>query len=212
MVNVNKYRKENMFDTTATKETVEKTIAALSNNGITAELVTASSARERVLEMIPEGSEVMIMTSVTVDTLGISEVINGSTKYISLKKKLATMDDKMQKLEKNGIGAAPEYALGSVHAVTEDGSVFIASATGSQLPAYAYGATHVIWVVGTQKIVTNADEAMRRINEYVLPLESERAHKAYGVERSYVNKVLRVDREVTPGRITILFVDEKVGF
>lgn len=201
-----------MFNELATPEVVEKTITALTANGIAAEQVTVAQAKERVLELIPSGSEVMLMTSVTLETLGINEAINSLDMYVPLKKKLASMDDATQKQEKNGIGAAPEFALGSVHAVTQDGHVYIASATGSQLPAYAYGASHVIWVVGTQKIVADDVQAMERINQYVLPLESERAHKAYGVERSYVNKVLRIDYEETPNRITLLFVTEQVGF
>ena len=109
-------------------------------------------------------------------------------------------------------GAAPEYCIGSVHAVTQDGKVFIASNTGSQLPSYAYGSANVIWVVGTQKIVKDFDEANERIYKYTLPLESERARKAYGVPGSAVNKMLIVNKEVAPGRITIIFVNEKLGF
>ena len=110
------------------------------------------------------------------------------------------------------LGAAPDWAVGSVHALTQEGEALIASATGSQLPAYAYGASHVIWVVGTQKIVGNLEEGMRRIHEYTLPLESERARKAYGVPGSAVNKMLIVRGEVNKERITVIMVREKLGF
>jgi len=112
----------------------------------------------------------------------------------------------MQKL-----GAAPEYAVGSVHAVTEDGKVIIASNTGSQLPAYAYGSAHVIWVVGTQKIVANLEQGLKRIYEYVLPLESERLKKVYGVE-SNVSKLLIINKEIAPNRLTLILVKQKLGF
>lgn len=95
--------------------------------------------------------------------------------------------------------------------MTEDGQVVIASATGSQLPSYAYGASNVIWVVGTQKIVKNLDEAMKRVYEYVFPLEKERAMKVAGMKSS-VNKILLINKEATPGRIHIIFVQEKLGF
>ena len=113
------------------------------------------------------------------------------------------------------IGAAPEWTLGSVHAVTEDGKVVIASNTGSQLAAYAYGAPHVIWVVGTQKLVSNLDDAMKRIYDYVLPLETIRFRKAYNqpeTAHSNVSKLLIINKEVNPKRITIIFVKEKLGF
>jgi len=121
------------------------------------------------------------------------------------------MDRKTQGLEMQKLGAAPEWAVGSVHAVTEDGKVIIASASGSQLPSYAYGSSHVVWVVGSQKIVKDLDEGMKRVREYVLPLESERAMKAYG-QPSSINKLLILNKEANPGRITMVIVKEKLGF
>jgi hypothetical protein len=97
-----------------------------------------------------------------------------------------------------------------VHAVTQDGKVLVASNTGSQLSSYANAAAHVIWVVGTQKIVRDLDDGLRRIYEHSLPLENERAKKAYGME-SAVNKILIVNRD-TPGRISMVLVKQAVGF
>ena len=112
----------------------------------------------------------------------------------------------MQKL-----GAAPEWVVGSVHAVTEEGAVLIASASGSQLPAYAFGSSHVIWVVGAQKLVKNFDEGIKRLYEYSFPLEDERARKVYGMG-SGVNKILVINKEWMEGRITMIIVKEKLGF
>ncbi|MDQ3076813.1 MAG: lactate utilization protein [bacterium] len=194
-------------------DSVEKTIAALKNNGITAIMVeNAADAKTKVLGMIPEGAEVMTMTSVTLDSLGISEEINTSPKYNSVKNKLASMDRATQSNDMQKIGAAPDYAIGSVHAVTEDGHIVIASNTGSQLPAHAYGSPHVIWVVGTQKIVKDFDTALKRIYAHTLPLESERAKKAYGVDGSFVSKLLVINKEVNPNRITLIFVPEVIGY
>jgi L-lactate utilization protein LutC len=114
--------------------------------------------------------------------------------------------------EKRRRGAAPEYVLGSVHALTETGSAIIASATGSQLPAYAYGAEKVIFVVGTQKIVPTLEAGMGRVTDHVLPLESERARKAYGVSGSSINKMLVLHKEVEAGRVTFILVKEALGF
>ena len=52
---------------------------------------------------------------------------------------------------------------------------------------------------------------MERINEYVFPLENERAMKAYGMASS-INKVLLINKESTAGRITMIIVKEKLGF
>ncbi len=197
----------------ADEKSIERAAAALKANGM--EIIVAGNreeAKKRVLELIPRGAEVMSMTSVTLDTADISGEIENSGKFDSVRKKFSSMDRKTQGKEMRRLGAAPDWAIGSAHAVTEDGHVLIASASGSQLPAYAYGAEHVIWVAGAQKIVKNVEEGMKRIYEHSLPLESERARKAYGVPGSAVNKMLVVNREITPGRITIILVKESMGF
>ncbi|MBI2086473.1 LUD domain-containing protein [Candidatus Daviesbacteria bacterium] len=198
----------------ASKESIDKTIKALKVSGIDARFVKNSQqVKKAVLEILPEGSEVMTMSSKTLDTIGLSEEINKQDgKFKPVRDKLYAMNQQTQAQEMNKLGAAPQYALGSVHAVTEDGHVLIASNTGSQLPAYAYAALHVIWVVGAQKIVKNVSEGMKRIYEYVLPLESERAKKAYGVPGSNVSKLLIVSKEINPGRISLILVNEKLGF
>ncbi len=197
----------------ADKEAINRTIDSLKKNGIDAKFVeNGEEAKKQVLSMLPEGAEVMNMTSVTLDTAGIVSELNDSNKFNSARNKLNSMNRAEEGLEMQKLGAAPEWAIGSVHAVTEEGHVLVASNTGSQLPAYAYGSSHVIWVVGAQKIVKNTDEGMKRIYEYVLPLESERAKKAYGVSGSNVSKLLIVNKEITPGRITVILVGEKLGF
>ena len=203
-----------MYNTPVSQESIDKAVAALKTNGIDSYVARdGADAWAKVQELIPKGAQVMTMTSVTLDTLGIAKQLNESGEYDSVRAKFAKMDPKTQGREMKMLGAAPEYVIGSVHAVTEDGKVLIASNTGSQLPAYVYGADKVIWVVGTQKITKDLEDATKRLYEYVLPLESVRANKAYNITSgSFVSKELVVNREITPGRITIIFVPDVLGF
>lgn len=196
------------------QDVIERTMDALKESGIDVRFVqTGEEAKKLVLELVPAGAEVMTMSSTTLDTIGLAEEVNKKDgKFKPVRDKLYAMNQQTQAQEMNRLGASPEYALGSVQAVTEDGHALIASNTGSQLGAYSFGALHVIWVVGAQKIVKNTDEGMKRIYEYTLPLESERAKKAYGVPGSSVNKILIVQKEVQPGRITLILVNEVLGF
>lgn len=198
------------------KETIDKTIAALAANGIEAVYVkTSTEARDKVLGMIPKAAEVMTMSSVTVDSIGLGKEVNESGNFESAKRKLYTMDQKTQGREMRKYGAAPDVAVGSVHAVTETGSLVIASMTGSQLPAYAYGSGTVILVVGVNKLVKDLEEGMKRLEEHVVPLESERARKAYGLPEGYKSspsKVLVFNREIQPGRVKLVLVGEVLGF
>lgn len=200
------------YSTIASDQAISAASESLESHGINVEVVeNLEDAKRVVLEMVPEGSEVFTMTSVTLDEAGISAEINESGKYKSVRNALNSMDRATQGHEMNQLGAAPQITLGSVHAVTEDGKVLIASKTGSQLPAYASAAGKVIWVVGTQKIVKDLDEGMDRLYNHSLPLEEQRAQKAYGVG-SEIDKILIVNKEIKPDRITMVLVKEVVGF
>lgn len=194
-------------------QTLEKTVSRLKQNGIDVYVTeNGAQAKEKILELLPAGAAVMNMTSVTLDTIGIAQEILESQRYFSVRNRLISMDRSKELEEMQQLGAAPPWVVGSVHAITEDGTVMIASQTGSQLPAYAYGASHVIWAAGAQKIVRGIDDGLKRIHEYCLPLESERARKAYKVPGSAVNKVLMVNKEIQPGRITLILIKEVIGF
>jgi len=196
----------------ASRESIEKTLTALKANGFDAFFVeTGADAKKKVLELIPDKAGVMTMTSVTMDTIKVTEEILESGKYEPVKGRLMTMDKNTQGAEMRAMGAAPDFAVGSVHAVTEEGHVIIASASGSQLPAYAYGAGKVIWVVGAQKIVKNTEEGFKRIYGHSLRLENERALKAYGMG-SGVNKILIINKEAKAGRLALILVNEVLGF
>jgi L-lactate utilization protein LutC len=191
---------------------IERTVKALEANGIrTLVAADGAEAKKKLYELVPAGAEVFISSSTTLNTLGLTDEINNSGRYDSVRAKLAKMDPKTQNRDMQKLGATPEYILGSVHAVTETGNAIIASMTGSQLAGYASAAAHVVWVVGSQKIVPTLEEGMKRLNEYTFPLEDARALKVYGVN-SGINKLLVVNREINPGRTTMIIVKENLGF
>ena len=190
---------------------VKRTMAALEANGITVLRASDAAAKRMVLDLIPDASTVHQGASQTLDVLGITYEIEKSGRYAALRPRIWSMDRETEAQDIRRLSAAPDVMLGSVHAVTESGSLLVASMSGSQLGPYASGAGRVIFVVGTQKIVPDLEQGLLRINEYAYRLEDARAQAAYGV-RSAVNKVLIINREITPGRITVVFVDEVLGF
>jgi hypothetical protein len=191
---------------------LEKVVKALEANNITPVVVNnGEEARQKVLELVPEGSEVFTATSATLAATGIAEAINESGRYNSVRKKMMGLNRETQFLDMRRLASTPEYALGSAHAVTEQGYLMIASYGGSQLPALAYGAGRVIFVIGINKIVSDVEEGFRRIEEHSLPLESERLQKAVG-RASEVGKILILRKEPLAGRITVVLVKEKLGF
>jgi hypothetical protein len=200
------------FGTVADETRVRRAAAALEANGVNVlRAANAAHAKRIVLGLISDGMQVHHGASQSLDVSGISAEIDTSGRYEPLRPRIWSMDRQTQADEIRRLSSAPDVMLGSVHAVTETGSLIAASMSGSQLGPYVSGAGRVILVVGTQKIVSDLEDGLRRINEYAFPLEDARAQAAYGIH-SGVSKVLIINREITPGRITVVFVDEVLGF
>lgn len=197
----------------ADEKTVRKTSEALRSRGVNAEFSrTKEEALRRLKDLIPTGSSVMTGASKTLKEIGFTDYLKTDKhSWNNLKERIVSEKDpsKQRQLRKQSVTA--DYFLGSVHAVAQSGEVVAASNTGSQLPSYAYTSDNVIWVVGTQKIVENTEEAMKRIREYCLPLEDKRMKEA-GAKGSTIGKILIFERETLPNRkITLIFVNQKVG-
>jgi hypothetical protein len=194
------------------ENTLAATVVALEEHGFSVEVVDdLAAARAAVLARIPRGSSVMTNTSVTLADAGITDEINDDgSPYESARNKMFALDFATQAQEMKAISGQPDYALGSVHAVTRDGTLVIASASGSQLASYAWGAANVIFVVGAQKIVPTLQAAHERIYQHSLVLEDARAQAAYG-QHSFVGKVMEIHQEL-PGRIHVVLVREPAGY
>ena len=199
------------FDTLPDEQTLAATVTALEEHGFSVEVVDdLEAARQAVLTRIPHGSSVMTNTSVTLQQTGIADAVNDGGPYDSARVKMAELDFATQLQEMKAIGGQPDYALGSVHAITRDGTLVIASSSGSQLASYAWGAGNVIFVAGAQKLVPTLEAAHHRIYQHSLKLEDARAIVAYG-QHSSVGKILEIHSEL-PGRIHIVLVRQVVGF
>jgi L-lactate utilization protein LutC len=174
---------------------------------------TKEEALEKLKSLLPDGAELMTGSSTTLSEIGFTEILkSGNHPWKNLKDEIVAEKDpeKQNELRKKSITS--DYFIASVHAITEDGQMFIASGSGSQVPSYAYSSDHVIWVVGTQKIVKNLDEAFKRLHEYTWPLEDKRM-KSTGASGSTIGKILIFEKEIMPNRhITLLLVNEKLGF
>ncbi|HEX9528559.1 MAG TPA: LUD domain-containing protein [Streptosporangiaceae bacterium] len=192
-------------------QTLAATVVALEEHGFSVEVADdLDAARAAVLARIPAGSSVMTNTSVTLDQTGIAAAINDGGPYESARNTMLALDFATQAQQMKAIGGQPDYALGSVHAITADGTLVIASASGSQLASYAWGAANVIFVAGAQKLVPTLAAAHQRIYQHSLPLEDARAQAAYG-QHSSVGKILEIHQEL-PGRIHLVLIRQPVGF
>jgi hypothetical protein len=200
------------FADPAPAQRLERAATALTAHGFTVEILDdATTARSRIKDLIPAGASVLTGASETLRLSGIDEDINISGRYEALKPRLMAMDRVAEADEIRRLVASPDVIVASASALTETGSIVLASASGSQLPGYAGGAAHAIWIVGAQKVVPDLGTALRRIEDHALPLESARAELAYG-RPSAINRLLILNAEPHPGRGTVLLLREAIGF
>jgi hypothetical protein len=198
----------------ADQAVVKRTGDSLEGRGFHVEFLNnKDEALERLKTLIPSGVEVMTGSSTTLKEIGFVDFLSsGKHLWNNLKEKIVAENDPKKQAELRKKSITSDYFLGSVHAVTQSGQVIVVSATGSQLSSYVYASNNVIWVVGTQKIVPNIEEGLRRIREYVFPLEDQRMKQA-GYKGSTIAKILIFEKETLPSRkITLIFVNEKLGF
>ena len=200
------------FTSLPDEDTLAATVVAREEHGFSVEVVSDLDAVcQAVLARISEGSSVMTNASVTLEQTGIADAINGGGgRWESARNAMFALDFATQAQQMKAIGGQPDYALGSVHAITRDGTLVIASASGSQLASYAWGAASVIFVVGAQKLVPTLEAAHQRIYTHSLPLEDARAQAAYG-QHSQVGKLLEIHQEL-PGRIHVVLIRQQVGY
>lgn len=199
------------FSTAAPEAIIQGVATAIRANNIDVRVVdTRAEAKDLVLELVPTGAEVHSGKSKTLQDLGLVQELFESGRYDSVRGRYMKMDRQTQSREIRKLMAAPDYMLGSVQAVTDSGDLVVASASSSQLGPYASGAGRLILVVGSQKIVRDLDEAMRRIEQKVFPYEDEIVRERMKIG-TFIGKLLILRREWIDGRITVILVREPVG-
>jgi hypothetical protein len=203
------------FDELAGQESIEKVATALKGHGINPIIVdNGKEAHKKVLELIPRGVSVMNGASRTLEQIGFIEHLkSGDHGWDNQHETILTEKDPAKQVKFRKQALLADYYLGSVHAVTEEGEFIVASNSGSQLPHLAYSSPNLILIVGTQKIVANLEEGMKRLKEYVVPLEDENMRQKYGVG-TQLNKILifKGENPMLGRKVTMILVRERLGF
>lgn len=171
------------YNTLATKEAITKTVAALKEHNVEAIVVASKEeALAKIKELIPNRASVMNGTSVTLEQIGYVDYLkSGTHPWNNLHAGILAEKDPAKQGMLRKQATLSDFYLGSVHALAETGEFIVASNSGSQLPHIAYTSQNLIFVVSTQKIVPTLTEAMKRLEEYVLPLEDKRMQDLHGV-------------------------------
>ena len=203
------------YNQLASNESIQTTIGELAKHNIEAVVVdTKKSALEKIKELIPSGVSVMNGSSTTLIEIGFVDYLKeGKHGWNNLHEAILAESDpaKQGKLRKESV--LSDYYLGSVHALSETGEFVVASNTGSQLPHIVFTSQNLLFVVGAQKIVPTLSEALKRLEEYVVPLENERSLKAYGAPTA-LNKIVifKGESPMIGRKVKMIIVKESLGF
>ena len=196
----------------ATSEAVSRTIEALAARNVDAILVESrEAALAKLKELVPEGCEVFVSTSETLDTIGYTEYMDGNDRYINLHDQMLAQPDAASQREFRRTTTTADYFVGSVQAIAETGEIVVASGSGSQIGAFAYGARRVVMVAGTQKICPTLAEAEARTRGYTLELH-DRWLEGRGSGPAPIGKFLVMEHEPVVGRITMILIPESLGW
>lgn len=202
------------YTTLPSKETIQRTLAALNAHKITGHFVESKEeALELLKSLIPASADLMTGASATLEQIGFTALLkSGQHQWKNLKDEILKETDALKQAELRKRSILATYYVGSAHAVTETGEVLAASATGSQIAPYAYASDNVIWVMGAHKIVPTVNDGIRRIREYTYPLEDKRM-KSVGYPGSVIGMILIFERPTLPNRtVNLILVNQVLGF
>ena len=203
-----------MYTNIPSDEAIAKVVENLKERNIHAIVVdTKEEALEGIKKLIPKGSSVMNGSSTTLNEIGFVDYLkDGKHGWDNVHENILSEKDKAKQARLRKESVLADYFLGSVHAITEAGQLMIASASGSQIPSYAFTSDNVIWVASANKIVPDREAGFKRIEDYVFPLENKRM-QGVGYPGSTIGRVLVIEREIMPNRhLTLILVKEKLGF
>ena len=196
----------------ATAESISRTIEALAAGNVDAVLAASrEAALARLRELVPEGSEVFVNTSETLDAIGYTEYMHGNDRYINLHYQMMSQPDPASQREFRRKTTTADYFVSSVQAIAETGEIVIASSSGSQIGTHSYGARRVILVAGTQKICPTLSDAESRTRGFTLE-RHDRWLEGRGVAPTPIGKYLVIEHEPVVGRISMVLIPESIGW
>lgn len=204
-----------MFTDLASEDSIQKTKQALEAKGYMVSVFdTGGEALQAIKDTIPPGSSVMNGSSVTLEQIGYTDFLkSGTHAWIDLKAAIMAENDPVRRAHLRKEATLSDFYLGSVHALTQQGELIIASNTGSQLPQIVFSSSHLILVISTKKIVKDLETGMKRLREHVVPLEDKHMLTLYGTHTA-LNKIVIINGEAKSTRriLHLFLIREDLGF
>ena len=182
---------------------------------------TASEAKAKVNELIPDGASVTWGGTMTVRDMDIPKMLQErGTLKVWDRDKVETPEEK-QEMYLRAFQA--DYYLSSANAITEDGVIVNIDGNGNRVAAITWGPQHVIFVVGMNKVAQDPEAALKRARSTAAPINAARfdiqtpcqldgqGHNCNSPQ-SICNYIHFLRNSSKPGRIIVILVGENLGY
>jgi hypothetical protein len=193
--------------------TISRTVGAIEKRNVrVTRAATTDEALQTLVDLIPEGAEVMNGSSTTLIEIGYEELLQRNPRrWRDYHAVITAENDKEKRDELRRKGVAAEWFLSGVQAIAATGELVGCDKSGSRVGAWPHAAGHLVLVAGANKIVPTLDEALARCWEYALPLEQQRARRVYGTS-SEIGNIVILEKAMNDDRVTLILVGERLGY
>ncbi|MDX9888058.1 MAG: lactate utilization protein [Anaerovoracaceae bacterium] len=186
---------------------------------------TSEEARTIALSMVEEGSVVSWGGSKTLEETGIQKGLF----ELEEAGKIIIIDPFRQKdpeanYEARRQGLLADVYFLSANAITTDGELANIDGTGNRVAALTFGPKKVIVVAGINKMTDNLEEAIKRVKEVACPQNAIRLGRKTPCaltghccdcllpKETICSSIVTTRFNLTPGRLNIILINEKLGF
>ena len=182
---------------------------------------TATEAKEKVNELIADGSSVTWGGTMTVRDMGIPEMLKERGTLDVWDRDLVDTPEEKQEMYLRAFQA--DYYLSSANAISENGVIVNIDGNGNRVAAITWGPKHVIFVIGMNKVAQDQDAALKRARSTASPTNAARfdiqtpcqqdgqCHDCNSPQ-SICNYIHFLRNSSKPGRIIVILVGENLGY
>ena len=182
---------------------------------------TKEEALEQALAWIPEGSCIGWGGSVSIDAIGLKDAVRQGNYRVIDRDTAANAEEKEAMYRR--ILADCDYFLTSTNAISQDGVLVNIDGTANRLAAMCYGPRHVLYIVGMNKVVATAEDALHRARNEAAPINAMR----FGLKPpcsktgccydckspdTVCCQILFTRFNHVPGRVKVILVDDSLGY
>ena len=182
---------------------------------------TKEEALEQALAWVPEGSCIGWGGSVSIDAIGLKDAVRQGNYRVIDRDTAANAEEKEAMYRR--ILADCDYFLTSTNAISQDGVLVNIDGTANRLAAMCYGPRHVLYIVGMNKVVATAEDALHRARNEAAPINAMR----FGLKTPCSKtgccydckspdtgccQILFTRFNHVPGRVKVILVDDSLGY